>query len=165
MYPDLPSSFTHPPFTSYCSTYTPNDLQSSPLEAVPSPSYSVYSATSSSSSENPKMEDKDGKILGLTESELARLSVRQLNQKLQGLDRETVSMVKQKRRTLKNRGYALNCRVRRIRNQLQLEADNVLLREKCRQLEWAVQELRQRLQFYENRADFGENKQQWAINQ
>ncbi|KAK6016029.1 bZIP Maf transcription factor, partial [Ostertagia ostertagi] len=46
-----------------------------------------------------------------------------------GHDRQLVTMMKQKRRTLKNRGYALNCRVRRIQNQLQLEADNIQLRD------------------------------------
>ncbi|VDM76784.1 unnamed protein product [Strongylus vulgaris] len=65
----------------------------------------------------------------VTDEELQRISVRQLNQRLQGHDRQTVTMIKQKRRTLKNRGYALNCRVRRIQNQLQLEADNIQLRD------------------------------------
>ena len=39
-----------------------------------------------------------------------------------------VSALKQKRRTLKNRGYALNCRTRRLKNQQQLEAENAELR-------------------------------------
>ncbi|CAD5206118.1 unnamed protein product [Bursaphelenchus okinawaensis] len=158
-YPDL-QPFNYPQAAFFHSSYytNPTSTQANELQLsdeVPSPSYSIYSPSSSSSTDSVK--PKESKILGLSEQELARLSVRQLNQKLQGLDRDTVSMVKQKRRTLKNRGYALNCRVRRIRNQLQLEADNVLLREKCRQLEWAVQELRQRLAFYENRPV--ENKQ------
>lgn len=60
-----------------------------------------------------------------------------------------ITAVKQKRRTLKNRGYALNCRLRRIQGQLQLEADNHLLRGQVRQLTEALYEMRARLEYYE----------------
>lgn len=36
--------------------------------------------------------------------------------------------MKQKRRTLKNRGYAYKCRVRRLQIQLQLETENAMLK-------------------------------------
>jgi transcription factor MAFF/G/K len=85
----------------------------------------------------------------LSDEELAQLSVRQLNMKLQGHDRNTVSALKQKRRTLKNRGYALNCRIRRIQNFNQLEADNIMLHNKVQYLTEAIQQLQARLQYYE----------------
>ncbi|CAJ0574404.1 unnamed protein product, partial [Mesorhabditis spiculigera] len=85
----------------------------------------------------------------VSDEELAQLSVRQLNQRLQGHDRQVVSYLKHKRRTIKNRGYALNCRVRRIQNQLQLEADNLLLRDQIRYLKQTVASLQGRLQYYE----------------
>jgi hypothetical protein len=85
----------------------------------------------------------------LSDEELAQLSVRQLNMKLQGHDRNTVSALKQKRRTLKNRGYALNCRIRRIQNFNQLEADNIMLHNKVQCLTEALQQLQARLQYYE----------------
>ncbi|KAE9416188.1 hypothetical protein Angca_008473, partial [Angiostrongylus cantonensis] len=85
----------------------------------------------------------------VTDEELQRISVRQLNQRLQGHDRQLVTMLKQKRRTLKNRGYALNCRVRRIQNQLQLEADNIQLRDQIRNLLQVLSEVQARLQYYE----------------
>ena len=50
---------------------------------------------------------------GLTEAELVDLPVRELNKSLKGLDRPTILLLKQKRRTLKNRGYAQNCRSKR----------------------------------------------------
>ncbi|RCN46577.1 bZIP Maf transcription factor [Ancylostoma caninum] len=85
----------------------------------------------------------------VTDEELQRISVRQLNQRLQGHDREVVTMLKQKRRTLKNRGYALNCRVRRIQNQLQLEADNIQLKDQIRGLLQMLYDVQARLQYYE----------------
>jgi len=51
-----------------------------------------------------------------------------IKKSLQGQDRSIVSALKQKRRTLKNRGYALNCRARRLKNQQQLEEENAQLK-------------------------------------
>lgn len=104
------------------------------------------------------------------DEELVNISVRELNAKLQvptqlppppsytgsrfqGCDRRFVTAMKQKRRTLKNRGYAFNCRVRRLQTQIQLEvpfpapplpcppvppfpsqAENVMLRNEVAQL-------------------------------
>lgn len=68
---------------------------------------------------------------------------------LQGQDRQVVSALKQKRRTLKNRGYAFNCRVRRIQNQLQLEADNMMLKDEVRCLKQMLHDLQMRLAYYE----------------
>uniref|UniRef100_A0A0N5ANZ3 Neural retina-specific leucine zipper protein n=1 Tax=Syphacia muris TaxID=451379 RepID=A0A0N5ANZ3_9BILA len=88
-------------------------------------------------------------LLQVSDEELACLSVRQLNQRLQGQDRQVVSALKQKRRTLKNRGYAFNCRVRRIQNQLQLEADNVMLKNQVCYLKQLLEDLQARLAYYE----------------
>ncbi|KAK6726617.1 hypothetical protein RB195_004752 [Necator americanus] len=114
----------------------------------PSPSYTSHSTSptlpslSSSTAQSPTN-------LEVTDEELQRISVRQLNQRLQGHDRQVVTMLKQKRRTLKNRGYALNCRVRRIQNQLQLEADNIQLRDQIRSLVQTLSDVQARLQYYE----------------
>lgn len=43
----------------------------------------------------------------------------------------------------------MNCRNRRIKNQHQLEKDNVMLTQKCQKLHAIVNDLRQRLSFYE----------------
>ncbi|CAB3408217.1 unnamed protein product [Caenorhabditis bovis] len=85
----------------------------------------------------------------LSDEELAQISVRQLNQKLMGQDRSLVMELKQKRRTLKNRGYALNCRARRVQNQMKLEADNLVLRNQVKNLRAALHQAQLRLQFYE----------------
>uniref|UniRef100_A0A0K0DQB0 Neural retina-specific leucine zipper protein n=1 Tax=Angiostrongylus cantonensis TaxID=6313 RepID=A0A0K0DQB0_ANGCA len=118
-------------------------------------SYCKPSPSSSSMSVSPTLPSPSNSFtqspLGpeVTDEELQRISVRQLNQRLQGHDRQLVTMLKQKRRTLKNRGYALNCRVRRIQNQLQLEADNIQLRDQIRNLLQVLSEVQARLQYYE----------------
>ncbi|CEF65084.1 GH02096p [Strongyloides ratti] len=109
---------------------------------------SPYSITSNSSSNSSTF--ISNQLHDLTDEELAHLSVRQLNQRLQGHDQEVVAKLKQKRRTLKNRGYALNCRVRRLQSQHQLEEVNQKLRNEVTSLQRTIQYLQSRLQYYES---------------
>ncbi|OTF79731.1 Maf-like protein [Euroglyphus maynei] len=57
----------------------------------------------------------------IDDTQLIHLSVRELNKKLNGLTKEAISKVKAKRRTLKNRGYAQNCRTKRMEQRRNLE--------------------------------------------
>ncbi|CAI5439227.1 unnamed protein product [Caenorhabditis angaria] len=114
-----------------------------------SPCSSITGRNSSCGSVDINVDNNNSNNSRMSDEELAQISVRQLNQKLVGQDRNVVMQLKQKRRTLKNRGYALNCRARRVQTQMQLEADNLVLRNQIKMLREALHDAQIRLQYYE----------------
>ncbi|XP_066602910.1 transcription factor Maf-like isoform X1 [Prorops nasuta] len=76
---------------------------------------------------------------------LMSLSVRELNKRLHGCPREEVSEVvrlKQKRRTLKNRGYAQNCRSKRLQQRQDLETTNRNLQNELQRVKIELQRMK-----------------------
>lgn len=72
--------------------------------------------------------DDSREELTIEEEHLMSLSVRELNKKLRGLPRSEVLRLKQKRRTLKNRGYAQICRSKRQVQRVDLESTTAELK-------------------------------------
>lgn len=75
-----------------------------------------------------------------SDENLKRLSVKELNKliKQKGLSKDDIAKIKYQRRTIKNRGYAQNCRIKRIKQKQNLEEKNLSL---TRQVETLMQQL------------------------
>ncbi|KAH8020003.1 hypothetical protein HPB51_023878 [Rhipicephalus microplus] len=84
----------------------------------------------------------------LDDEQLISLSVRELNKRLHGFPREEVVRLKQKRRTLKNRGYAQNCRTKRLAQRHELESRNRILQAEANRLRQELERACQERDFY-----------------
>ncbi len=73
-------------------------------------------------------------IKGLTEEQLVSLTARDLNRICREMPEDIVKQLKKRRRTLKNRGYAYNSRVRRVTQKTALETERDDLRHQIQQL-------------------------------
>lgn len=100
--------------TTRSSTQSPRGAYAS----CPSISSTASGSSGASTTGSAASNDKIGDDL------LTSLTVRELNKRLHGCPREEVVRLKQKRRTLKNRGYAQNCRSKRLQQRHELERTN-----------------------------------------
>jgi len=104
------------PFTDDVSTMTTITLPSSPT--------------------SPRVTSSD-----LSDDELLKLSTRELNRRLQSMSSDERNRLKQRRRTLKNRGYAQTCRSRRVNDHHQLQHTTEALAEANKELIGQVEKL------------------------
>lgn len=88
---------------------------------------------------------KSQKPVQISDDELISYSVRDLNRVLRGLPQNEVAKLKLRRRTLKNRGYAANCREKRLTQKDELEVERNSLRVELKKLKEANDEMQAEL--------------------
>lgn len=91
------------------------------------------------------------RMSGLTDQQLMEMSARDLNKVFKDSEPDFISRLKKKRRTLKNRGYALNSRLKRVQQKSTLEQEKDELQRKVEKLTNDVSLLQKELQQYKER--------------
>ena len=130
--------------TDYSDMSIKDEIDSAPQSPDPRPHRRRARRDSMSSVDTSRSECDMG------DDDLVRLPVRELNKRLQGLTKDEIQRLKQKRRTLKNRGYAQNCRSKRMQHKTQLERTNNTLQQQITSLQRHVSSLTRERNYYKH---------------
>lgn len=116
----------------------------------PSPSESSSVSTERFLGDEQQLSTKEALF---TEKELLELSVKEINRllKVRGLSEQEITRVKNRRRTLKNRGYAQHSRLRRIQTKKDLEKEKSSLLKELEEVQQQLDLVRWERDSYKNR--------------
>lgn len=116
----------------------------------PSPSESSSVSTERFLGDEQQLSAKEAMF---TEKELLELSVKEINRllKVRGLSEQEITRVKNRRRTLKNRGYAQHSRLRRIQTKRDLEKEKSSLLQELVEVQQQLDLVRGERDAYKNR--------------
>lgn len=90
-------------------------------------------STTSNDPESPQVFDDLDKLI--SDDDLVNLPIKELNKRFRSLSEAEVKNMRRRRRSLKNRGYATNCRQRRVALKENLETQNQRLRSQLCEME------------------------------
>lgn len=138
-----------------CSIYQPRFLHM-PSRQIRPPSVSsdsVMSPVSSRGGGDSSLYTRGGGSSDdlINDALLLQLPVRDLNKRLQGASKEEIARLKQKRRTLKNRGYAQSCRTKRMNQRIELENANEILATELHKIKSELARITQERDMYKQR--------------
>jgi len=110
------------------------------------------------------LRDYDNIKTNMTDEELVLIPTKDLNKvvKESGLPKEDVRKLKEKRRTLKNRGYAASCRVKRDCEEESLKAELECLKRDVKELSMRCGDQKKKIEREEWIYDF---RMSWALQQ
>ena len=74
----------------------------------------------------------------ISDEEIKNLRLKELNKRLRNIPWEEAAKIRKRRRNLKNRGYALNCRQRKQREHEDLMNENTLLKKQLDDGKWKL---------------------------
>ena len=90
----------------------------------------------SSESEDESLNPQQAKKI--SDEEIKNLRLKELNKRLRNIPWEEAAKIRKRRRNLKNRGYALNCRLRKQREHEDLMNENTLLKKQLEDGKWKL---------------------------
>ena len=87
----------------------------------------------------------------ITDEEIANLRVSELNKRLRKIPWDEAARIRKRRRNLKNRGYALTCRLRKQREQEDLINENTSLKKQLEDGKWKLLKIWKEKEIYKRK--------------